>query len=488
MRNKKNRHSTKSTNPLNVVCPTCGAWTGKSCKHTRGSRKGKKRSSPHGDRVRLAKVKLSDGVKERLKKGAEPYESPKEKKIKAAKGKLAPEQMATMNVILEHIERLGKHAEFVGPVTKGPLVETYRFLPLRRTKVQHLEGLRKDIAVQLAAEDVVIKRMPGEQAVGFFVPIPKDKRKKIDYRETLASVVEYMQDARDNDGDPDWHLPIPLNFGVDSDGKPFIDDMVVLPHLLTAGTTGGGKSTWVRSALQSIFWTMGPDELRAYISDTKGTEFKHFGVLPHLMEPIATDLYTTMNYFQKCIDETDTRLKLFAMKNVTNIHEYNAHQPEGQKMPYILLIIDELADLMGTAIEKAEAKMNADKLSAVVARSRAAGIFVLGSTQRPDVKQVKGSIKANFPARLSFRLPSSSDSKTILNTKGAEALMMRGDMLYISSASPDLKRLHSPFLSLDDSKEMIKNIVQRYATEQVTSGSGVQHETTLRWQAGSKLQ
>ncbi len=351
--------------------------------------------------------------------------------LKSAKEKLTPEQTRVMHTIQEHIERLGRHAEFVGPVTRGPIVDTYRFLPLRRTKVQHLEQLRKDVAVALAAEDVVIKRMPGEQAVGFFIPIPKDKRKKIEYRDTLGSVVEYMQDARDNDKVIDWHLPIPLNFGVDSDGNAAIDDLVQLPHLLTAGTTGGGKSTWMRGVLQSIFWTMGPDEVKAFISDTKGTEFKHFGVVPHLKAPIATNLYTTMDYFSQCIAETDKRLALFSDANVTNIHEYNSKQPEGHKMHYILLVIDELADLMGTSIERAEAKMNADKLSAVVARSRAAGIFVLGCTQRPDVKQVKGAIKANFPARLSFRLPSSSDSKTILNTKGAEALMSKGGF-YIS--------------------------------------------------------
>jgi S-DNA-T family DNA segregation ATPase FtsK/SpoIIIE len=150
---------------------------------------------------------------------------------------------------------------------------------------------------------------------------------------------------------------------------------------------------------------------------------------------------------------------------VRNIHEYNERQPEGQKLAYIVYLIDELADLMGANIERDFAKMASDMLSAIVAKSRGSGIYIIAATQRPDVKQIKGSIKANFPSRLSFRLPSQADSKTILNTKGAEGLMMKGDMLYMSSTSPELRRLHAPYMSLDESKAMIEMIVQRHAQE-----------------------
>jgi S-DNA-T family DNA segregation ATPase FtsK/SpoIIIE len=468
---KKSRKSEDVS--LNVICPVCSAWKNKPCVHTKGARKGKRREESHSDRTRLARVKLSSSAKEKLDKADREVKKEDRRSARAksrnekaskAKERLTDEQQEVVDVINEKIEVLGKHAQFVGPVSVGPIISTYRYLPLARTKVAHLESIHKDVAVALGAEAVLIKRMPGESAVGFF--IPNKERQIVQFRDTLSHAVEFMQDARDHSEDKNWHLPIPVNFGITADGEPYVDDLTSLPHLLIAGTTGGGKSTLLHAVVDTVCWTMSPDEIKLIISDTKGVEFKHFDALPHLWHPIATNLYHTMNYLQNAIDETQDRLDKFGMQGVRNIHEYNERQPAEKKMPYIIIVIDELADLMGPSLERSEAKMNSDKLSTVVARSRASGIYCIAATQRPDVKQIKGSIKANFPARLSFRLPSLADSKTIINTKGAEGLMMKGDMLYMSSTSPELKRLHAPYMTLEESKDMITMIVKRHAVEE----------------------
>lgn len=459
---KSSKSTSKTANPLDVICPSCGAWKGKSCLHTGGDDKGKKRSKPHGSRVKVAESKIKKVTFEERHVTKEDPRVARSKQLhaKASKAKqdLNDEQQEVVDIISEKIEAIGKNAQFVGPVTVGPIISTYRFFPMLKTKVAHLESIHKDIAVVLGAEAVLIKRMPGESAVGFF--IPNKKRTIVQFKDTLRHVTEYM-----NEKQPDGHLPIPVNFGITADGHPFVDDLTTLPHLLIAGTTGGGKSTLLHGVVDSMCWTMAPSQLQMYISDTKGVEFRHFAHLPHLRKPIANDKFAVMNYFEEVLEETDRRYKVYGQLGVRNIHEYNAMQPEEDRMPYIVFVIDELADLMGQNIPRDEAKLCSDKLSNIVARSRGTGIYVVAATQRPDVKQIKGSIKANFPSRLSFRLPSPADSKTILNTKGAEGLMMKGDMLYMSSTSPELRRLHAPYMTLQESKDMIGDIIKRHAPE-----------------------
>jgi len=465
---KSTKHSTPKEKALDVICPSCGEWKGKPCRHILGDDAGKKRSKPHARRIELANAKTPVIHMPKIEKKEDPKvrrANQLSTKAKKASEELTEEQGEIVDIINEKIEVLGKHAKFVGPVTKGPIISTFRFFPLLRTKVAHLESIHKDVAVALGAEAVLIKRMPGESAVGFF--IPNKKREIVQFKDTLRHVTEWMQEDQ-----PDGHLPIPINFGITSDGYPFVDDLTTLPHLLIAGTTGGGKSTLLHAVVDSMCWTMEPTQLQMYISDTKTVEFKHFHSLPHLRAPIATDRFAVMKYFEDTLEETERRYRIFGDAGVRNIHEYNARQPEEKKMPYIVFVIDELADLMGSNVERDKAKMASDMLSAIVAKSRGSGIYMIAATQRPDVKQIKGSIKSNFPSRLSFRLPSQADSKTILNTKGAEGLMMKGDMLYMSSTSPELRRLHAPYMSLDESKEMIEMIVQRHQPEELPIAVG----------------
>jgi S-DNA-T family DNA segregation ATPase FtsK/SpoIIIE len=447
---------------LEVMCPRCGVFPGKSCKHTKGSKKGVK-CMAHEDRINLSKVKANDKTKAKLKEVDESEHfqvKPKKSKSAAAKEKLTPEQAEVVEILADKISTLGRHAEFVGPVSVGPIISTYRFFPVQRTKVAHLEGFAKDFAVALGSESIVVKRMPGESAVGVFVP--NKHRKLVMFRDTLSNVSEFMQEVPS-----DKHLPIPLNFGIDSDGSPFVDDLTMQPHLLIAGTTGSGKSTVEHSIALGLAWTLNPRELILIISDTKGVEFKAFNTLPHLHPQfgVCKDHFETMQAMDWMVKEAQKRLDRIGQMNVRNIHEYNLIDKTHQ-MPYVVFIVDELNDIIGTSVEKDEAKINSQKLGTIVARSRAAGIYVIAATQRSDVRTVKGSIKANFPSRLCFRLPSHQDSRTILSTKGAENLMSRGDMFYQSSQHPELRRLHAPYTSLEDVKLVVQQIILREQQEQ----------------------
>jgi DNA segregation ATPase FtsK/SpoIIIE, S-DNA-T family len=453
---KSSSKKSQSTDPLTVICPRCGAFPGRSCKHTKGDRKGVK-CQPHEDRIRLSKVKPSEKTKSKIKDTQEVnvFESKPKSKRAAAKDKLTPEQADVVERLTDKIVALGRHAAFVGPVSVGPIISTYRFFPEHRTKVAHLESMAKDFAVELGSESIVVKRMPGESAVGIFVP--NKNRKMVMFRDTLSDVSSYMQETPN-----DKHLPIPLNFGIDSNGDSAVDDLTMQPHLLIAGTTGSGKSTVQHSIALGMAWTLDPRQLIMIISDTKGVEFKAFKDLPHLHPQfgVCKDQYETMQAMDWMVKETQKRLDRIGQMNVRNIHEYNLVAPDHQ-MPYVVMIIDELNDIIGTSVEKDEAKINANKLGTIVARSRASGIHMIAATQRPDVRLIKGNIKANFPSRLCFRLPSHQDSRTILSTKGAENLMSRGDMFYQSSQHPELRRLHAPYTSLDDVKLVVSALITR---------------------------
>lgn len=448
----------KTDNAYNVICPVCDAWKKKSCVHTKGSKKGKKRSEPHPDRVRLAKVKLSSEDKEKIERVSKEYKIPEKSKKAKAKEVLTEEQKRIVDTISDKISALNRDAEFIGPVSVGPLISTYRFFPLRHTKVAHLEAMSKDFAVSLGTdENILVKRMPGESAVGVFVP--NKKRGLVEFRNTLPAVKEFMAKKTE-----DGHLPIPLNFGITVNGDPFVDDLTVQPHLLMAGTTGGGKSTLLHSFFQTILYTMTPDQIKVGICDTKANEFKPFfkDLMMYMFREIATDEYSSIGLLDYAKEETQARLDKFAWKGVRNIHQWNeAHKNEPEKkIPYWVIFIDELFDLLGRP-EKSIAKANSKRLEEIAGRSRASGIHLIVSTQRPAISLIKGQIKANFPSRVTFRLPSHQDSRTVLNTKGAESLMSRGDMLYSSSVSPELKRLHAPYTSLEETKAIVEHILLR---------------------------
>lgn len=446
---------------LTIMCDKCARFAGKPCRNTKT---GEDRKVPHTVRVEMA-IKLSKNPT--AKAAAVVAESVKAKKN--PKEKLTPEQKTVVDTIQDKWSALAMNADFTGPVTVGPLISTFRFFPDRRTKVASLENSARDLAVALGAEAVLVKRMPGESAVG--VTVPNKERKVITFEETIGHVRSYFEKNPDS---------IPLNFGQTADGEPYVDNLTEMPHLLIAGATGSGKSTQLHAIVASIIFCMDPKQIKLCIGDTKGVEFSHMKGVPHLKFPVAENLFQAMEQLQWGYDETERRLKQnFQWKGVRNIHEYNAMVPDDQKLPYIVYVFDELADILGPHLGQGEAKLNANKLNALVARSRASGIYVIAGTQRPDVKMVAGSIKANFPARLSFRMSSSIDSKTIINTKGAENLLGKGDMLFLSPTQHgNLKRLHAPYTSIQDIRNTVtyvltrKNMQEKNATQEVRSTEG----------------
>jgi S-DNA-T family DNA segregation ATPase FtsK/SpoIIIE len=360
---------------------------------------------------------------------------------------LTQEQVEVIATLLAKMTALGVKASPLQHVTVGPIVSIYRFQPADATRVSTLEGLAGDFAVALGVEDVLVKRMTGDSAVGVFVP--NKVRKSIGFLETTANFWVRSTD-----------MPLPLNMGITQTGDPLVEDLSKLPHLLIAGTTGSGKSTLLTTLIMSLIARKTKDEVQLVLSDTKGVEFNSFKGIPHLLFPPSTDVETTLDQMMFLIDEMDSRLRAIGKAGWKNIHEYNivAFKP----FTYMVLVIDELADILLYKGEKrGETKIGQDKLNVLTQKARASGIHIVAATQRPSVNIVSGSIKANFPARLTFRLPSGVDSRTVLGTEGAEHLLSQGDMLYTSPNSPSIIRAHAPLTRSIDIEATIDTIKRR---------------------------
>lgn len=358
--------------------------------------------------------------------------------------KLTDEQLEIVAKISLKLTELRYEAEFIPPVSKGPLISVYRFLPSGQTRVSNLEGLATDFAVLLGVEDVFVKRLPGESSVGVFVP--NKERTLVKFLDCINNVWKVRND-----------LKVPLNLGVDYLGYPTVVDLSELPHLLIAGSTGSGKSTLLSSVIASLCYCVSPERVQLILSDTKNVEFGHFIGAPHLLFEPATSVYQTLERLDYVIDEMEDRLKIIGKSGFRNIHEYNSRDNSTKgPLPFIIIIIDELADLMMfKGSKKGESKIAEEKISKIVQKSRAAGIYFIAATQRPSVNVVAGSIKANFPARLTFRLPSEFDSRTVISTSGAEHLLSQGDMLFVSPNKPGLQRLHAPYARIEDIKAAV---------------------------------
>lgn len=352
------------------------------------------------------------------------------------------EQTKTITHIVLKLAQLGHEVSWQEPITTGPLITTFRFMPRSATKIAQITSCAQDLALALHVEDVVVRRLAGEGCVG--ISVPNASRTMVLWRDTLTKP-------------PDTNL-IPLNFGVDSQGRQFRDDLTKCPHLLIAGSTNGGKSVCMNSMIASLMYWRTPEQVRFILSDTKQVEFTHFQGAPHLLRDPCGSMYSTWEAMDWLIDEMEARLKIIGRAGYQNIAQYNqgpwtttTHIP---KMPYYVLVIDELADILG-GDKRGEAKIAGNKLGRIVQKARAAGVHVVAATQRPSVNIVAGSIKANFPARLTFKLPSETDSRTVLNQGGANHLLSQGDMLYLGPAASGVKRLHSAYASIDDIKQMV---------------------------------
>jgi len=326
-------------------------------------------------------------------------------------------------------------------INPGPVVTTFEFKPEAGIKYSRIISLTDDLCLALRAESILIERMPGKSTVG--VQVPNREREIIWLRENIESP-EFLGSKS----------KLTVAMGKDINGRIAVADLAGMPHLLIAGSTGTGKSVAINAMIMSILYKSTPDEVRLVLVDPKRLELGVYEGVPHLYTPIITEAKLAANALRNAVLEMERRLKLLASKGVRNIDSYNrlfddtpslfseeATADEGP-IPKIVIIIDELADLMMLDGHNVE-----ESITRLAQMARAVGIHLVLATQRPSVDVITGLIKANFPARVSFRVATKVDSRTILDANGAESLLGRGDMLYLPSGSARVHRLHAPYVT-----------------------------------------
>ena len=339
-----------------------------------------------------------------------------------------------------------KYAEFdvhgqVTQINPGPVVTTFEFKPEAGIKYSRLTNLTDDLCLAMKAESILIERMAGKSTVG--IQVPNRDREIIWLRENIESSEFIGTKSK-----------LTLALGKDINGRIVTAELSGMPHLLIAGSTGTGKSVAINAMIMSILYKATPDQVRLVLVDPKRLELGNYEGVPHLYTPIITEPKLAANALRNAVREMERRLKLLAEKGVRNIDQYNrlfddgdtpslfAEGSDEKPIPYIVIIIDELADLMMLDAGNVE-----ESITRLAQMARAVGIHLVLATQRPSVDVITGLIKANFPARISFRVATKVDSRTILDANGAEALLGRGDMLYLPSGSSRVHRLHAPFVT-----------------------------------------
>jgi DNA segregation ATPase FtsK/SpoIIIE, S-DNA-T family len=343
-------------------------------------------------------------------------------------------------VLTEKYSEFDVHGQ-VTQINPGPVVTTFEFKPEAGIKYSRITNLTDDLCLALKAESILIERMAGKSTVG--IQVPNREREIIWLRENIESSEFIGTKSK-----------LTLALGKDINGRIVTADLAGMPHLLIAGSTGAGKSVAINAMIMSILYKATPDQVRLILVDPKRLELGNYEGVPHLFTPIITEPKLAANALRNAVREMERRLKLLAEKGVRNMEQYNklfddegtrslfGEDSEDKPLPYIVIIIDELADLM--MLDSGNVEESVTRLAQM---ARAVGIHLVLATQRPSVDVITGLIKANFPARISFRVATKVDSRTILDANGAEALLGKGDMLYLPSGSARVHRLHAPFVT-----------------------------------------
>jgi S-DNA-T family DNA segregation ATPase FtsK/SpoIIIE len=338
----------------------------------------------------------------------------------------------------------------VAQIHPGPVVTTFEFKPEAGVKYSKITSLAEDLCLAMEAESVLIDRIPGKSTVG--IQIPNPNREAISLRELLESDVYQRSSSK-----------LTLALGKTIHGEPYLTDLATMPHLLIAGSTGTGKSVGLNAMLTSILYRATPDDVRLIMIDPKRLELGMYEEIPHLLTPVVMDPKKASNALRWAVREMEERYKTLAAEGVRNIDQYNrnirlaqaeggasATDPEAPRpLPFIVVVIDELADLMMVASTEVE-----ESIARLAQMARAVGIHLILATQRPSVDVITGLIKANLPSRISFRVSSKIDSRTILDSNGAEQLLGKGDMLFLPPASSRCIRLHGPYISEQESARL----------------------------------
>jgi DNA segregation ATPase FtsK/SpoIIIE, S-DNA-T family len=334
----------------------------------------------------------------------------------------------------------------VTQINPGPVVTTFEFKPEAGIKYSRIIGLTEDLCLALQAESILIERIPGKSTIG--IEVPNDRRQTISLREIIEATEFANSPSK-----------LTLAMGRDLHGRIRVTDLSSMPHLLIAGSTGTGKSVFINSLMMSILYKATPDEVKMVLVDPKRLELSLYGGIPHLLAPVVTDPKVASNVLRNATREMENRLKLLAQRGVRNIDQYNrtfqkqqslslfdnVEESEHKPLPYLIIVIDELADLMMVDTNNVE-----ESITRLAQMARAVGIHLILATQRPSVDVITGLIKANFPARISFRVASKVDSRTILDANGSESLLGKGDMLYLPAGSARLHRIHGPLVLEDE--------------------------------------
>ncbi|MCC6389908.1 MAG: DNA translocase FtsK [Bryobacterales bacterium] len=356
---------------------------------------------------------------------------------------------------LEEFNVLGS----VVQINPGPVVTTFEYKPEAGIKYSRIVTLTEDLCLGLQAESIFIERLPGKPTVG--IEVPNTRREVISLRQILES--EEFSDSGSK---------LTICLGKDINGRIKVASLEAMPHLLIAGSTGSGKSVMLNSLIMSILYKATPDEVRMVLVDPKRVEMGIYEGIPHLLTPVITDAKQATNALRNAVLEMERRLKLLASQGVRNIEQFNKklkqaaatprslfeeEEPAGEQeqlkpLPYILIVIDELADLM--MLERANVEASVTRLAQM---ARAVGMHLVLATQRPSVDVITGLIKANFPSRISFRVATRVDSRTVLDVMGAEHLLGRGDMLYLPPGSSRLVRVHGALVTENEINRVVEH-------------------------------
>ena len=352
----------------------------------------------------------------------------------------------TLQEKLEHFDVYGK----VTAIKRGPVITLFEYQPQIDTKISKIIALEDDLALALQATSIrIIAPIPGRSVVGF--EVANKHRRGV----TLSQLIK--TDAYQN-----TQAALPMILGVDTIGNTIVIDLAKMPHLLIAGSTGSGKSVALNAMLISLLCKTSPDDLRLIVVDPKRLEFAPYADISHLLFPIVTDPKLAPSVLRWVVKQMEQRYEIMAATGARNIHDYrkNMQKNNQENMPFIVVIIDELADLMMCAGKEVE-----DAIIRITQMARAAGIHLIAATQRPSVDVITGLIKVNFPSRISFRVTSKIDSRTILDCSGADKLLGRGDMLFLDSNDSLLKRVHGAYVLDKEINQVIAHIRAQRPTD-----------------------
>ncbi len=354
------------------------------------------------------------------------------------------EQARQLEEILEEFGISGKVVNF----NPGPVVTRYEYAPAPGVKISRITQLADDLALRLKSSQIrVVAPLPNRGLVGIEVPSPK---RRVVHLKELVDRPQFRKMAS----------PLAFALGVDPAGFPMFGDLAGMPHLLIAGATGSGKSVAINTMITSILLRVGPDQVRFLLVDPKRVELSFYEGIPHLLMPVIKESEAAVESLQKAVKWMEFRYNLLARAGRRDIRSYNrwAQKTGERPMPYIVIVIDEFADIILTA----DRKEVEEPLARLAQMARAVGIHLVVATQRPSVDVITGTIKANFPVRIAFKVASRVDSRTILDQQGAEKLLGKGDMLFIPPGEAEPMRLHGPYISEEETRKVAHTLIEQY--------------------------